>query len=167
MLRVRGHLRGEERRHLGGHGSRQDRRDPRDRRRGPDLGRYVVLDASRWPPVPCRSAATGHASRPDPGRRRRVRGPAPRSRAHEPLPTFAGTPPFPTAARAALADEQLRRNLHRATTTIRTKRARAIAELDDWEELRLSGAAIKDDVLARLPELLVELEGNVIAAGGV
>lgn len=94
-------------------------------------------------------------------------GPAPRSRVHEPLPTFAGTPPFPKAARAALADEQLRSNLHRATSTIRTKRARAIAERDDWEELRLSGAAIKDDVLARLPELLVELEGNVTAAGGV
>ncbi len=84
----------------------------------------------------------------------------------EPLPTFAGTPPFPEAAKAALADAQLRRNLRRATTTIRTKRASAIAERDDWEELRLAGAAIKDDVLARLPELLVELEANVTAAGG-
>ena len=93
--------------------------------------------------------------------------PAQRPRVHEPLPTFAGTPPFPKAARTALADEQLRRNLNRATTTIRTKRARAIAERDDWEELRLAGAAIKDDVLARLPELLVELERNVTAAGGV
>ena len=89
------------------------------------------------------------------------------SRVHEPLPTFAGTPPFPKAARTALADEQLRGNLHRATATIRAKRARAIAEREDWEELRLSGAAIKDDVLARLPELLVELEGNVTAAGGI
>jgi L-lactate dehydrogenase complex protein LldF len=88
-------------------------------------------------------------------------------RLHEPLPTFAGTAPFPEAARAALADEQLRRNLRRATTTIRTKRARAIAERDDWEELRLAGAAIKDDVLARLPELLLQLEANVTAAGGV
>jgi len=89
------------------------------------------------------------------------------SRVHEPLPTFAGTPPFPEAAKAALADEQLRRNLRRATTTIRTKRASAIAERDDWEELRLAGAAIKDDVLARLPKLLVELEANVTAAGGI
>jgi L-lactate dehydrogenase complex protein LldF len=88
------------------------------------------------------------------------------SRVHEPLPTFAGTPPFPEAARVALADEQLRRNLRRATTTIRTKRARAIAERDDWEELRLAGAAIKDDVLARLPDLLVELEANATSAGG-
>jgi L-lactate dehydrogenase complex protein LldF len=85
----------------------------------------------------------------------------------EPVPTFAGTPPFPKAARAALADQQLRRNLHHATTTIRTKRAAAVAERDDWEDLRLAGAAIKDDVLARLPELLVELERNVTAAGGM
>ncbi|HEX6869154.1 MAG TPA: hypothetical protein VF119_10140, partial [Candidatus Limnocylindrales bacterium] len=54
-----------------------------------------------------------------------------------PAPSFAGTPPFPVAARTALADDQLRRNLRHATTTIRTKRARAVAERDDWEELRL------------------------------
>jgi L-lactate dehydrogenase complex protein LldF len=85
----------------------------------------------------------------------------------EPAPSFAGTPPFPKAARTALADDQLRANLGRATRTIRDKRARAVAELDDWEGLRLAGAAIKDDVLARLPELLVRLEANVQAAGGV
>ena len=84
-----------------------------------------------------------------------------------PLPTFEGTPPFPVAARAALADEQLRTNLAHATTTIRTKRARAVAERDDWEDLRLAGAAIKDDVMARLPELLERLEARVTAAGGV
>ncbi len=84
-----------------------------------------------------------------------------------PTPRFAGTPPFPEAAREALADEQLRTNLKRATTTIREKRSRAVTEVEDWEELRLAGAAIKDDVLARLPELLVELEANVTAAGGV
>ena len=84
-----------------------------------------------------------------------------------PTPRFAGTPPFPEAAREALADEQLRTNLKRATTTIREKRSRAVTEVEDWEQLRLAGAAIKDDVLARLPELLVELEANVTAAGGV
>ena len=84
-----------------------------------------------------------------------------------PTPRFAGTPPFPEAARAALENEQQRDNLRRATTTIRTKRARAVAEIDDWEALRLAGAAIKDETLARLPELLEELERNVIAAGGV
>ena len=85
----------------------------------------------------------------------------------EPQPSFRGTPPFPEAARLALADDQLRRNLRRATTTIRTKRSRAVAERPDWEALRLSGAAIKDDVIVRLAELLEQLEANVTAAGGV
>jgi L-lactate dehydrogenase complex protein LldF len=84
-----------------------------------------------------------------------------------PLPTFDGTPPFPEAARTALADPQLRANLRRATTTIREKRARAVAEREDWEELRLAGAAIKDEVLRDLPAMLDRLERAVQAAGGV
>jgi L-lactate dehydrogenase complex protein LldF len=86
--------------------------------------------------------------------------------AAEPEPTFAGTPPFPQAARAALADEQLRTNLGRATATIRTKRAAAVAEKSDWEDLRLTGAAIKDEVMRDLPALLEQLEAAVTAAGG-
>jgi len=84
----------------------------------------------------------------------------------ERLPTFSGTPPFPVAARAALADTQLRTNLAHATATIRTKRARAVAERDDWEALRLAGAAIKDEVLRDLPALLTQLESRVVEAGG-
>ena len=91
-------------------------------------------------------------------------GPAPRP-PHE--PTFAGTPPFPVAARAALADAQLRANLGRATATIRAKRAAVVAERADWEALRLAGAAIKDEVLRDLPSLLEELEQAVTAAGGI
>ena len=82
-------------------------------------------------------------------------------------PTFLGMPAFPEAARTALADDQLRANLGRATATIRDKRLRAIDEMPDWEALRHAGAAIKDSVLARLPELLEQLEANVTAAGGV
>ena len=84
-----------------------------------------------------------------------------------PTPSFAGTPPFPEAAKLALADTQLRTNLARATTTIRTKRARVVAERADWEALRLAGAAIKDEVLRDLPALLTQLETRVTAAGGV
>ncbi|MPZ27092.1 MAG: (4Fe-4S)-binding protein [Micromonosporaceae bacterium] len=73
--------------------------------------------------------------------------------------------PFPAAAGAALADRQLRANLHRATHTIGAKRAGVVAELPDWEQLRAAGAAIKAGVLARLPELLVELEAAATAAG--
>ncbi|WP_018602544.1 LutB/LldF family L-lactate oxidation iron-sulfur protein [Mycobacterium sp. 155] len=89
---------------------------------------------------------------------------------------FLGTPgmgnlrgdeSFPAAARTALADSQLRRNIGHATHTIRTKRLNAIRECADWEELRAAGSALKQDVMARLPELLEELERNVIARGGV
>jgi L-lactate dehydrogenase complex protein LldF len=74
---------------------------------------------------------------------------------------------FPDAAKAALENEQLRRNLGNATRTIRTKRARVVGEVPDWEALRDAGSAIKADVLARLPELLETLERNVTARGGV
>ncbi|MCA2213235.1 lactate utilization protein B [Jidongwangia harbinensis] len=78
-----------------------------------------------------------------------------------------GDESFPAAARKALADPQLRRNLAHATTTIRGKSARVIAELPDWQQLRDAGSALKADTMARLPELLEELEAAVTAAGGV
>lgn len=53
-----------------------------------------------------------------------------------------------------------------ARHTIRTKRAAAVGECADWEELRAAGSALKRDVLARLPELLEQLERNVEARGG-
>ncbi|MCW2572342.1 MAG: iron-sulfur cluster binding protein [Frankiales bacterium] len=74
---------------------------------------------------------------------------------------------FPEAAREALADGQLRRNLGRATATIREKRARVVDEVPDWAELRDAGASIKDEVLAHLDTYLVQLEEQVVAAGGV
>jgi L-lactate dehydrogenase complex protein LldF len=73
---------------------------------------------------------------------------------------------FPTAARTALADAQLRRNLGKSTTAIRAKRAGAVAELEDWEALRDAGAAIKARTLATLPEQLERLEESVTRAGG-
>jgi L-lactate dehydrogenase complex protein LldF len=72
--------------------------------------------------------------------------------------TFVGMPAFPSAARAALSDTQLRRNLAHATGTIRGKRARVVSEVEEWEELRLAGAAIKDNTLRHLDENLVALE---------
>jgi L-lactate dehydrogenase complex protein LldF len=76
-------------------------------------------------------------------------------------------PPFPEAARAALADSQLRHNLGHATHAIRVKRARVVAEVPDWEELREAGRALKERVLRHLDEYLVELEAAVQRAGGV
>jgi L-lactate dehydrogenase complex protein LldF len=79
---------------------------------------------------------------------------------------LTGDRKFPDAARDALADSRLRRNLGRATATIRAKRASVVAEVPDWEELREAGRAIKADTMARLPELLEQLEAQVIAHGG-
>jgi L-lactate dehydrogenase complex protein LldF len=73
---------------------------------------------------------------------------------------------FPQAARAELANPQLRANLAKATTSIRAKRARVVAELPDWEELRDAGAAIKAAAMATLPEQVELLERNVVKAGG-
>src|SRR4051812_16694833 len=73
---------------------------------------------------------------------------------------------FPAAARATLKDAQLRRNLGKATQTIREKRLRAISELPDWEQLREAGAAIKARAMATLPEQLERLEEAVTRAGG-
>jgi L-lactate dehydrogenase complex protein LldF len=81
--------------------------------------------------------------------------------------TFVGMPAFPTAARAALADTQLRHNLAHATRTIRDKRARVVAEVPDWEELRLTGAAIKETTLRDLERHLVDLEASLQARGAV
>ena len=73
---------------------------------------------------------------------------------------------FPAAARAALADAQLRRNLRTATSTIRARRAEAIAELPDWEGLRTQAAEIKERALRHLDVHLERLEQSVSAAGG-
>ena len=75
-------------------------------------------------------------------------------------------PGFPAAARAALADGGLRANLRNATQTIRAKRAGAVSELSDWEELREAARLIKAGVLARLNSYLVQFEAAVTAAGG-
>jgi L-lactate dehydrogenase complex protein LldF len=96
-----------------------------------------------------------------------------------PKPTFLGLPtaprgvghlrgdePFPDAARTALRNGQQRANLGHATTTIRGKRARVVAELPDWAQLREAGRAVKAATMARLDEHLEELERQVTARGG-
>ncbi|WP_026313931.1 lactate utilization protein B [Actinomadura flavalba] len=83
------------------------------------------------------------------------------------MPTYLGMPPFPDAAREAVADTRLRRNLARATGTIRERRAAAVAELADWDELRECAKQIKDHTLGHLGHYLRMLEERVTAAGGV
>jgi L-lactate dehydrogenase complex protein LldF len=72
----------------------------------------------------------------------------------------------PHAARRELAKPQLRKNLRHATSTIRTKRTAVTGELSDWEQLRDAGSALKESVMARLPELLIQFEENVTTRGG-
>ncbi len=74
--------------------------------------------------------------------------------------------PFPVAARKALGNGQLRRNLRKATTTIRAKRAAVVGELPDWEQLRAAGQAIKARTMADLGGYLTQLEAAVQARGG-
>ena len=80
--------------------------------------------------------------------------------------TASDPPSFPVAARAALADTQLRHNLANATHSIRDKRAAAVAELPDWEQLREAGRGLKERVMRHLDEHLLEFEAAVTAAGG-
>lgn len=79
--------------------------------------------------------------------------------------TFIGMPAFPEAARAALADTQLRHNLAHATSVIRGKRAGVVAEVEGWEELRLAGAAVKERALTDLATHLETLEERLVAGG--
>ncbi|MFE7549298.1 LutB/LldF family L-lactate oxidation iron-sulfur protein [Streptomyces gardneri] len=79
---------------------------------------------------------------------------------------WLGSPSFPDAARSALQDHQLRANLRRATSTIRDKRLAVASELDDWEDLREAGAAIKKRTSRHLASYLEQLERSVTAAGG-
>ena len=107
------------------------------RRRGVHGARQLVPDAHRRrPAAPAHGRAHGpprrdprlHARRSD---ERRVR--------------------FPTRPRVtALGDAQLRHNLRSATHTIRDKRLRVVAELEDWEQLREAGRRIKAHALRHL-----------------
>ena len=75
-------------------------------------------------------------------------------------------PPFPQAAKTALGNSQLRRNLGKATASIRAKRDSVVSELPDWEALRAAGSAIKAHVMHHLDEYLLQLEAAVQRTGG-
>ncbi len=74
--------------------------------------------------------------------------------------------PFPQAARASLADSQLRANLAHVTSTIRAKRLEAVSEVPDWGQLREAGKRIKQHAVRHLAEHLETLEQSVTRAGG-
>ncbi len=74
---------------------------------------------------------------------------------------------FPEAARHELRNAQLRHNLRHATHSIRDKRAGAVSEVDDWEQLREAGRRIKTQAIRHLDTHLETLERSVAAGGGV
>ena len=76
------------------------------------------------------------------------------------------TPTFEETARTFLNDAQLRHNIGQATRAIREKRATAVEELPDWQELREAGRALKERTLRHLDEYLLQLEESVQKAGG-
>jgi L-lactate dehydrogenase complex protein LldF len=71
------------------------------------------------------------------------------------------------AARTAMKDEQLRRNVRHATDVIQAKRARVVAEMPDWQELREAGKQIRQHTMENLDFYLEEFEANCTRAGGV
>jgi len=84
---------------------------------------------------------------------------------YEPIPTKPATR-FEESAKLALANTQLRRNMGKATQTIRAKRASVVEELPDWQELREAGRAIKERTLRHLGTYLEQLEASVERVGG-
>jgi L-lactate dehydrogenase complex protein LldF len=75
-------------------------------------------------------------------------------------------PSFPKAAKRLLDNTQLRRNVRRATTVIRNKRANVVGEMPDWEQLRESASQIKRKTLRHLDAYLEQFETACTAAGG-
>jgi L-lactate dehydrogenase complex protein LldF len=76
-------------------------------------------------------------------------------------------PTFPMAAKVAMGDAQLRKNVRHATDVIQTKRARVVGEMPDWQELREAGKQIRQHTMENLDFYLQEFEANCTRAGGV
>jgi hypothetical protein len=70
----------------------------------------------------------------------------------------ATEPEFPVAARLALANSQLRKNVRHATNVIQNKRASVAHEQTDWQGLRESGRLIREHTFAHLSHYLEEFE---------
>jgi L-lactate dehydrogenase complex protein LldF len=75
-------------------------------------------------------------------------------------------PAFPIAAKVAMKDTQMRRNVHHATEVIREKRARVVNEMPHWQELREAGRCIREHTMKHLDFYLVRFEENCTKRGG-
>ncbi len=72
---------------------------------------------------------------------------------------------FGGKAHVALNDPKLRANFRRAMDGLMAKRAIQFADPDEWKSLRARGAANRARALARLPELLEQLDARCTANG--
>lgn len=77
------------------------------------------------------------------------------------------SPIFPMAAKAALGDTQMRKNVRHATNVIQNKRARVVGEMPDWQQLREAGKQIRQHTMEHLDFYLEQFEANCTRAGGV
>ncbi len=93
------------------------------------------------------------------------RNPATRRTPAPPPGDLLDSPRFPIAAKVELENPVQRKNLHNAMLTIRTKRAKVVGELEDWEDLRAAGEAIKNRTLRHLDSYLLQLEESLTRAG--
>ncbi len=66
----------------------------------------------------------------------------------------------------ALADAQLQRNLDFALSHTLRARDRAVAEVDNWQELRRHARQVKAHTMARLDHYLLKLEAQIRKKGG-
>lgn len=76
------------------------------------------------------------------------------------------SPSFKENARAALDDSQLRHALEHVKSGFIVKRAQAAEALPEFEQLRDSAKAIKDETLANLDKYLEAYEAKVTESGG-
>ena len=81
------------------------------------------------------------------------------------IPTVEVETDFRSRAHEALGDTQLRGNFRRAMDSLMTKRAAAFSDPEEREDLRALGNAIRARALSKLPDLLEQLERNLIRNG--
>ncbi|QDZ29665.1 LutB/LldF family L-lactate oxidation iron-sulfur protein [Noviherbaspirillum sp. UKPF54] len=72
---------------------------------------------------------------------------------------------FRARAKSALDDPKLRKSFRGAMDFLQTKRSAQFPDGDELEQLRDLGEAIRQHALANLPDLLVQLEAKLQAAG--
>ncbi|MES2258022.1 MAG: LutB/LldF family L-lactate oxidation iron-sulfur protein [Pseudomonadota bacterium] len=79
--------------------------------------------------------------------------------------TFVPPADFHQRARDALQDPKLRQSFRGAMDFLQDKRSAQFQDSDELERLRDLGQAIRQHALANLPQLLVQLEEKLVAAG--